>query len=34
MSVRLSDRRDTCPEPSVLSPYRRLSRSVVPWWVH
>ncbi|KAG7241484.1 hypothetical protein INR49_025685 [Caranx melampygus] len=27
---RLSDRRDTYPEPSILSPYRRLSRSVVP----
>ncbi|XP_008417379.1 rapamycin-insensitive companion of mTOR isoform X2 [Poecilia reticulata] len=27
---RLSDRRRTCPEPSVPSPYRRLSRTLVP----
>ncbi|XP_038143189.1 rapamycin-insensitive companion of mTOR-like isoform X1 [Cyprinodon tularosa] len=27
---RLSDRRRTCPEPTVPSPYRRLSRTLVP----
>ncbi|XP_076586815.1 rapamycin-insensitive companion of mTOR-like isoform X1 [Chaetodon auriga] len=27
---RLSDRRGTCPDPSVLSPYHRLSRTLVP----
>ncbi|KAM6930561.1 rapamycin-insensitive companion of mTOR-like isoform 1-T1 [Xenentodon cancila] len=27
---RLSDRRRTCPEPTVVSPYRRLSRTLVP----
>ncbi|XP_071338507.1 rapamycin-insensitive companion of mTOR-like isoform X3 [Trachinotus anak] len=30
---RLSDRRGTCPEPSVLSPYRRLSRTLAPWFL-
>ncbi|XP_036000428.1 rapamycin-insensitive companion of mTOR isoform X9 [Fundulus heteroclitus] len=30
VSVRLSDRRSTCPAPSVPSPYRRLSRTLVP----
>lgn len=33
MSVRISDRRGTCPEPSVLSSYRRLSRTFIPRWV-
>lgn len=33
LSVRISDRRDTCPEPNSLSPYRRLSRTLVPRWV-
>ncbi|KAM9359983.1 rapamycin-insensitive companion of mTOR-like [Symphorus nematophorus] len=27
---RISNRRGTCPEPSILSPYRRLSRTIVP----
>ncbi|KAK9522489.1 hypothetical protein VZT92_018949 [Zoarces viviparus] len=27
---RISDRRGTCPDPSVLSPYRRLSRTLAP----
>ncbi|XP_023249741.1 rapamycin-insensitive companion of mTOR-like [Seriola lalandi dorsalis] len=30
---RISDRRGTCPEPNVLSPYRRLSRTFVPWFL-
>lgn len=33
VSVRTRERRDTCPEPSGLNPYRRLSRTLVPRWV-
>lgn len=33
VSVRTPERRDTCPETSGLNPYRRLSRTLVPWWV-